>query len=279
MTNHDELGHRGAKRSQADATSPAGEELLRPIDDGFEDVATISQDMLHFERVDLEAGMNVIPPVALALMLACGLVYLRQVSIGGLDNPARVVATGAMERQSLLDGEIWRLISGGFMHASAEHLIGNLIMLYILGMACEHAFGRGPFLFLYVAACVAGALATTATRSPTVGASGAIFGLAGALVSTIIVHRRRIELRDHRLGIVLAVWAVYTLGLGLFNPIVSNACHLGGLFCGLTLGAVLPSALLTDRVALGQHLAVRVQTCSALAVLLGTALFFVPHLK
>ena len=236
MTNHDELRHRGAKRSQADATSPAGEELLRPIDDGFEDVATISQDMLHFERVDLEAGMNVIPPVALALMLACGLVYLRQVSIGGLDNPGRIVATGAMERQSLLDGEIWRLISGGFMHASAEHLIGNLIMLYILGMACEHAFGRGPFLFLYVAACVAGALATTTTRSPTVGASGALFGLAGALVSNIIVHRRRIELRDHRLGIVLAVWAVYTLWSGTFQPNRVECVPLGRIVLRFDLG-------------------------------------------
>jgi rhomboid protease GluP len=279
MTDHGESGYRGAELPDADTMSSAGEELLRPIDDGFDDIPTISHDMLHHERVELEAGMKVGPPVALALMLACGLVFLRQVSVGGLDDPGRVIATGAMDRQSVLDGEIWRLISGGFMHANAEHLIGNLIMLFILGMACEHAFGRGPFLFLYSAACVAGALATMAGRSPTVGASGAIFGLAGALVSTIVVHRRRIELRDHRIGIVLAVWAIYTLGLGLFNPIVSNACHLGGLLCGLVLGAVLPSALLTDRGELGRRLVTRLETGVAAASLLGAASFFLPHLK
>src|SRR5271155_5028930 len=102
-----------------------------------------------------------------------------------------------MNRDKVLEGEIWRLISGGFMHANAEHLIGNLVMLYILGMACEHAFGRGPFLFLYVSACVVGSLMTMTTLMPTVGASGAIFGLAGALLASIVAHRDQIELRDH----------------------------------------------------------------------------------
>ena len=49
---------------------------------------------------------------------------------------------------------------------------------------------------------------------PTVGASGAIFGLAGAVISLMYVHRKRIELRDHRVGIVLAIWSIYTLVLG-----------------------------------------------------------------
>ena len=115
-------------------------------------------------------------------------------------------------------------------------------------MACEHAFGRGPFLFLYVWACVAGSLAAMASATPAVGASGAIFGLAGARdrdrLSCIVSD---IELRDHRVGIVLVVWAVYTLGMGVFNPIVSNSCHLGGLVGGLVLGALLPPAVLTDR--------------------------------
>src|SRR5439155_16714929 len=121
--------------------------------------------MLHHERVDLEAGIKVFPPVTVALMLACIAVYARQLWVGGLDNRARVVATGAISRDEVLQGEYWRLVSGGFMHANGVHLIGNLVMLFVLGMACEHAFGRGPFLFLYVAACVAGSLVTMATPS------------------------------------------------------------------------------------------------------------------
>jgi rhomboid protease GluP len=255
-----------------------GEELLRHIDEDAEDVPYISAAMLHHERIDFEAGMSAIPPVTLSLMAACVAVYVRQVLIGGLNNPMRVVETGAMSRDEVLKGEVWRLISAGFLHANSEHLVGNLIMLFILGMACEHAFGRGAFMFLYVATCVTGSLLTMIRPTPTVGASGAIFGLAGAILSTIVAHRHRIELRDHRVAIVLAVWATYTLVLGLFNPIVSNVDHLGGLLGGLILGWCLPAAMLTDRRALAAQPVNRLLTTIAVAALLVTAIFFLPHL-
>ena len=153
----------------------------------------------------------------------------RRLSAPGLDrrltNVDRVVATGAMDRDEVLQGEFWRLISGGFMHANAEHLIGNMVMLFILGMACEHAFGRGPFLFLYVAACVAGSLVAMISGTPTVGASGAIFGLAGALIAMI---RAPSAARSSSATIVSASSWRYGRSIrwasGLFNPIVSNSC-------------------------------------------------------
>jgi rhomboid protease GluP len=256
-----------------------GEELLRCIDEDDGDIPYINSEMLHHERVDFEAGMNPFPPVTIALMLACIGVYLRQLWIGGLDNRMRVVATGAMSRDEVLHGQVWRLISGGFLHANAEHLFGNMVMLFILGMAGEHAFGRGTFLFVYVTACVAGSLLTMAGSMPTVGASGAIFGLAGAVLSTIVAHRHRIAVRDHRVAVVLAVWATYTLALGLLSPIVSNACHLGGLLGGLMLGWFLPSALLTGRRALAARPLTGIQTVVAAAALLGAAVFFLPHLN
>ena len=80
-----------------------------PVDEDFDDIPIISQEMLHHERVDFEAGMKVIPPVTLALMLACIAVYLRQIWIGGLLEPCRVVATGAMDR----DRGTQRASSGG----------------------------------------------------------------------------------------------------------------------------------------------------------------------
>jgi len=275
---HDPWESTGGTEPEVDPMPTGGEDLLRPVDEDFDDIPIISQDMLHHDRVEFEAGMKVIPPVTLALMLACIAVYLRQIWIGGLLNPGRVVATGAVDRALVLRGEIWRLISAGFMHANADHLIGNMIMLFILGMACEHAFGRGPFLFLYVAACAASSLAVMVSATPAVGASGAIFGLAGALIATIRIHRRHVELRDHRVGIVLAVWAVYTLGLGAFIPIVSNSGHLGGLIGGSILGLVLPSALLTDRGELAGRPVTRLETGIAIAALAGTAVFFLPHL-
>jgi membrane associated rhomboid family serine protease len=269
----------GGTKPEFDPIPDNGDAPLRAADTELDEIPTISQDMLHHERVEFEAGMKVIPPVTLVLVLACIAVYLRQIWIGGLANRGRVIATGAMDRGAVLSGEIWRTISGGFMHASTEHLIGNVIMLSILGMACEHAFGRGPFLFVYVASCVAGSLAVMIFTTPAVGASGAIFGLAGALIATIYTHRRQIELRDHRVGIVLAIWAIYTLVLGAFDPIVSNSCHLGGLIGGAILGVFLPSALLTDRRELSNRPFTRLETVAAIAALLGTAVFFLPRLK
>ena len=276
---HDESAFADGTAPLGDDGRPLGEDLLRPVDDDADDIPTISRDMLHRQRVDLEAGMKVIPPVTLALMLGCIVVYLQQLWIGGLANVDRVVATGAMDRDKVREGEIWRLISGGFMHANAEHLIGNLVMLFILGMACEHAFGRGPFLLLFVGAGGTGSRAAMVDSTPTVGASGAIFGLAGAVIALIVVHRHDIELRDHRVGIVLVVWATYTLGMGFFNPIISNSCHLGGLVGGLVLGALLPPAVLTDRRELAERGVTRVETGLALATLVGSAIFFLPHLR
>ena len=276
--NRDDLPFVDRSDAPIEPARSEGEELLRRIDEDAEDIPVISRDMLHHERIDFEAGMKSFPPVTIVLMLACTAVYVRQVWIGGLSNRLRVVETGAMSRDEVLQGQIWRLISGGFMHANAEHLIGNLVMLFILGMACEHAFGQGAFLFLYVAACVSGSLLTMATSTPTVGASGAIFGLAGAVLAMIVAHRHRIELRDHRVAIVLAVWATYTLALGFLNPIVSNACHIGGLLGGLALGWILPAALLTDRRDLARRPTSRVLSALAIVAILLTSVLFLPHL-
>ena len=249
--NDDEALH---EQAQLDALAAAKDtsELEHAGHKSDEDIPTISNAMLHRDRVEFESGMKVFPPVTLALMVACVVVYLRQIWIGGLDNVARVVETGAMDRRRVLAGEVWRLISSGFMHANAEHLFGNLVMLFILGIACEHAFGRGPFLFLFLAGCASGSLLAMESDRPMVGASGAIFGLAGALITMIALHRSKIELRDHRVSIVLAVWAVYNLFLGAFSPIVSNFDHLGGLLGGSILGLLLAPVILPDHAETGR---------------------------
>ena len=93
------------------------------------------------------------------------------------------------------------------------------------------------------------------------------------------VNRERIELRDHRVGFVLAIWSIYTLVLGFLSPIVSNSCHLGGLLGGLILGALLPPAILTDRAELARRPTSRLQSTFALAALIASAVFFVPCLR
>jgi rhomboid protease GluP len=263
---------------EAMASSQQGVEEVTIPHPEEDTIPVIGDHMLHRERVDLEAGMSVFPLATIGLIAACSLIFLDQLRIDGLAGLNSIVDSGAMDLQRVQAGEVWRVVSAGFLHAGVDHLIGNMVMLYILGMACEHAFGVGPFLFLYVASCISGSLLTLIPGVPMVGASGAIFGLAGALIGLTYRRRHTIEVRDRRLGFVLAAWSVYTIARGLFNPYVSNSAHLGGLIGGLALGWILPPSLLAEQ----DHFARRPGSLTlgliAMIVLAATAVFFLPRL-
>ncbi|WP_406693778.1 rhomboid family intramembrane serine protease [Singulisphaera sp. Ch08] len=245
--------------------------------DDDDDIPTIDHAMMHSD-VDFEAGMSSLPLVSLALMIACALVFAFQVVGGARIDVDRLSAIGALVPDRVRDGEVWRLVSATFLHGNFDHLLGNMLMLFILGMACEHAFGRPQFILLYVASGIFGSLCSLMGGRVSVGASGAIFGLAGALIVLFWRHRGRLHLRDRRIGVVLAGWAGYQFLLGLINPNVDNLAHLGGLLGGAALGLILRPAVLDGRDEVSTHpvsLAGMVLSCGGLGA---TALFFLPRL-
>ena len=193
----------------------------------------ITPDMLLGRRVDFERRMRRAPPVTVALLLALGAVFAGEVVLGALDSRDAIVAAGALVREAVRAGEWWRLVSATFLHGSLDHLISNAIGLFILGMACEHGFGRGQYVILYAASAVGGSVLSLLTSpGPSVGASGAIFGLQGAAIMLFRQHRDRLLVRDRRIGFVLLVWAVYSILGGILNPYVDNGAHLGGAVTG-----------------------------------------------
>src|SRR5216110_1904923 len=124
-------------------------------------------------------------------------------------------------------------MSATLLHGSLDHLDGNAIALFILGMVCEHAFGRGQLVVLYVASGLTGSLASLMTSpGPSVGASGAIFGLQGAAIVLFRAQRDRLLLRDRRVGLVLLLWALFTIAGGLMEPYIDNGAHIGGALGG-----------------------------------------------
>jgi rhomboid protease GluP len=130
-------------------------------------------------------------------------------------------------------GEYWRLLTAPLLHGGAEHLIGNGIALYILGMVCEAAFGPVQFVVLYVLSGLAGSLVSIVmTPGPSVGASGAIFGLQGAAIVLLRRERERLLVRDRRVGFVLLIWAIYSIAGGLTDPFLDNGAHIGGALGG-----------------------------------------------
>ncbi len=243
-----------------------------------DEIPTIDDGMLHAESVDFEARMSPWPAVSLVLIVACVIAFGFQAAGGGLDDLDTLVSQGALERDRVEQGEVWRMLSATFMHGSIDHLLGNLLILYVLGMACEHGFGRPQFLVLYVAAGLTGSLLSLLGGRPSVGASGAIFGLAGALIVLFWRFKGRLHVRDARIGLVLGVWAMYQLGLGLINPAVDNFAHLGGLLGGIAMGLVLRPAVLDGRREVAAHPLTRVGFVLAILALGTTAAYFVPRL-
>jgi membrane associated rhomboid family serine protease len=199
-------------------------------------------------RVDFERGMRTVPPLVLTLILANVAMFVWEVAAGALTDQDAMVEAGALVRDRVLAGEWWRLVSAAFLHANASHLIGNCVVLFIVGMACEHALGFARTALVYFASAVAGTAASAAMRpGPSVGASGAIFGVVAAVVVVLYRHQHRFYLRDKRIGFVLAAWAGWQVLTGVLNPFIDNWAHLGGLAGGALVTLPLRPRLLAPR--------------------------------
>ena len=201
------------------------EEAERPI--------KITPDMLLSRRVDFERRMQRRPPVTLSIIGVLAGVFVVEVALKALASAERLIDFGALNRADVLAGELWRLESATWIHGGPEHLISNAIALYVLGMICEHAFGPTQYFVLYVLSGVGGSiLSVLINEGPSVGASGAIFGLQGAAIVLFRRHRDRILMRDRRIGVVLLGWAIYSIVTGWTSPFIDNGAHIGGVLTG-----------------------------------------------
>jgi len=141
-----------------------------------------------------------------------------------------------------MSGQWWRLATYMFLHGGFVHIAFNMWCLWDLGALCESLYGRATFAAIYLITGVAGGVASVGWRplGATVGASGAIFGLAGALVASFYLGEFSLP-RAAIAGTLrsLAFFVVINVALGGMFPGVDNACHVGGLLSGLILGALI----------------------------------------
>ncbi len=155
----------------------------------------------HKERLSFFAQLkDRKSPVTLGLLAAIAAMFLLQLSfapdvtgaLGLTSSTPRAqqywlilsIAMGALWTPSVLDGEVWRAISVGFLHFNLMHIAANSFVLYMLGAQLEKVLGSARFLIIYTVALLGGSLASTfLTEGVAVGASGAIWGLLGAQVA------------------------------------------------------------------------------------------------
>lgn len=135
---------------------------------------------------------------------------------------------------SFVPEEPWRLLTGGFLHANLLHVGFNMWSLFVLGSVLEPILGRTRFAVLYGACLFTGSLGVVLASplDPTVGASGAIFGLMGALL--VVARDRNVDLMRSGLLPIVGFNLLYTFVV----PGISIGGHLGGLVGGVVLGLV-----------------------------------------
>ena len=142
----------------------------------------------------------------------------------------------------LYEDGFYRLVTASFLHSNAEHLLSNMLLLYFCGEIVEKSLGKVKMLLLYFCSAVCGTLLSAAYELSTgsfydsIGASGAVFGLTGALLFLVIVRKgaaSHISMKRMVFAVLLSVYA------GFENNYVNNAAHLGGLLSGFLLAFLL----------------------------------------
>jgi rhomboid protease GluP len=197
--------------------------------------------------VDFERGMSFAPVLTLVLIAANIVMFVWELATSALADRDTIVAAGALVQVEVRSGEVWRFVTSMFLHGGVDHLVGNMIVLYIVGMACEHALGLAQTALVYFAAGFSGSILSLLLRpGPSVGASGAIFGLLASVIVVLYRYRDRFHLRDKRIGLVLAVWAAYQILTGLATPWIDNLAHLGGFAGGALATVAMTPRLLGD---------------------------------
>jgi len=176
------------------------------------------------------------PTVTFVLIGINVLVFLLML-VSGIDQAA--TQWGMFPPSIAVDNEWWRLITSAFLHGGWLHIAFNMYVLYALGPSLERVLGHSRYLVLYLMAALGGAVCSYAfsdVLTVSVGASGAIFGLMGALV----VAGRKLRYDITQVLILLAV----NFAIGFMAPGVDWRAHVGGLVVGAAVAAifVLPPA-------------------------------------
>ena len=183
-----------------------------------------------------------------ALIALNAIVFLAEVmgggSAGSVSGGGDLIADGGICANAIADGgicgiessivlsdggEVYRIVTGAFLHAGPFHLLMNMFALYILGTLLEPAIGTVRFLGIYFAAMLAGSFGALMLSDPnqvTVGASGAIFGLMGA--AFVVARHRGVDQVASQIGLFVVLNLVFTFSI----PGISIGGHIGGLVGG-----------------------------------------------
>lgn len=176
----------------------------------------------------------------------CILFYFVEVAFSGSLDPSvnALFALGALNGPAVFAGQWWRMLTSVFLHGGVLHIAFNMWALFNLGILGEILYGRRNYIILFLL-CGLGGSALSIMWHPNqvgVGASGAIFGVAGALLPALKFQKNpRIAAALRGSFSSIGLFVIYNLLFGAAIPFIDNAAHLGGLLTGAVAGYFLPS--------------------------------------
>ena len=178
--------------------------------------------------------------------------------------PNSMLAGGALSWYDVYEKhQYYRILTAMFMHANISHIFNNMLVLLFLGDNLERAAGRWKYLFLYFGSGILAGITSISynmwkdgfqysdTTVYSIGASGAIFGVVGAMLFIVMVNKGRLENISTRQMILFAIFSIYG---GVANTQIDMAAHIGGFLAGFLLAAIVyrrPKKELTTDQSLG----------------------------
>ena len=204
-------------------------------------------------RLDLTALMSSSPgqaPVTSVLLLINLSVFALMLAFGASvwhTTGSVPLAGGANFGPATQDGQWWRLFTAMFVHFGFVHLALNMLAMWDVGRLVERLYGSWRFALLAVGSGMVGnllSLVVQGSQAVSGGASGAVFGVYGALLVFLLRERKQVERREFRWVFgAAALFALLALGMGQVVAGIDNAAHLGGLAAGALFGSALARPL------------------------------------
>ena len=218
---------------------PSIKNELLETDDGLELIINVTNDINEKTEKENEKFNDVFSAKRIIftniISLICILMY---VIVGIYGNnffnfDANILAKfGANNILLIKNGEIWRVLSCAFLHVGLIHLVVNMYSLRVIGPSVESLIGKSKFLFIYLVSAISASLMSLVfvdSNIVSVGASGAIFGLMGALL--YFGYHYRLYLNDAIKNQIVPV-ILFNLIIGFMMPGIDNGAHIGGLIGG-----------------------------------------------
>ncbi len=181
--------------------------------------------------------------ITIGLAVINMIVYLYLMLVGNVGNAAFMAGHGAIYPDYFVyDNQWWRLLTAMFLHFDAEHLINNMVMLCCIGSRVEKIAGHGRMLLIYFLSGAGGSLLSlymmlrTGDYAVSAGASGAVFGLIGALLWLVIRNHGTVEGITTKGMLFMIVLSLY---YGIESAGVDNWAHFGGVVTGFVFAIIL----------------------------------------